>query len=68
MNTNLQDRLSALNQEMVILDEEILYLEEVLSSTSGQADEFIVTLKAARARRQELQLQVSDLYNEICNG
>ena len=68
MNTNLQDRLSVLNQEMVTLDEEILYLEEVLSSTSGQADEFIVTLKGARARRQELQLQVSDLYNEICNG
>ncbi len=68
MNTQLQDRLAALNQEIVSIDCEIEYYESYLGSTSGPADDSIDTLRRLQAKRHSLQMQVGDIYNEICNG
>lgn len=70
----LRDSLYDLNHQITVYEEEIMYLEEYLISTSGAAEGIIEDLENNKDKLHSLQLtysenfkQLRDLQEDECN-
>lgn len=63
--TEYETHLIKLNEQLIAHDEEIKYLEEYLTTTSGPAEEVMEDLKRNQKRRNEINFEYSAIMKKM---